>query len=59
MDLRRRLARLDRLTRRGVVDLDAADTTDGAAPDTSQGAPPEAPPAELGLREESTGAGPC
>jgi uncharacterized protein YprB with RNaseH-like and TPR domain len=59
MDLRRRLARLDRMTRRDVVDLDAVDTTDGGAPDTARGAPPEAPPAELGLREESTGAGPC
>lgn len=59
MDLRRRLARLDRLTRRDAVGTDDFDTADGSPPADSQGTPPEAPPAELGLREESSSGGPC
>ncbi len=48
MDLRQRLARLDRLTSRQPLPPDVP--ANDAAP---------APPADLGLREESTGAGPC
>jgi uncharacterized protein YprB with RNaseH-like and TPR domain len=48
MDLRQRLARLDRLTSRQQTDLETP-ARDFVA----------APPAELGLREEATAAGPC
>lgn len=48
MDLRQRLARLDRLTSRQQ-----------AAVEAPAHLPAEAPPADLGLREEATAAGPC
>lgn len=54
MDLRQRLARLDRLTNRGAVAADPA-----TAPSGDDSGIREAPPAELGLREVSTAAGPC
>ena len=54
MDLRQRLARLDRATNRkaGVADFPTVPLDDGDGI-------PTAPPAELGLRELSTAAGPC
>jgi uncharacterized protein YprB with RNaseH-like and TPR domain len=54
MDLRQRLARLDRLTNRGAAAADPVTVPLGAGSGI-----PEAPPAELGLRELATAAGPC
>jgi uncharacterized protein YprB with RNaseH-like and TPR domain len=54
MDLRQRLARLDRSTNRAAADADGVVVPDGGGTGI-----PEAPPAELGLRELSTAAGPC
>jgi len=54
MDRRQRLARLERLTNRGAVAADPA-----LSPPGDGSGIPEAPPAELGLREVSTTAGPC
>lgn len=54
MDLKQRLARLDRTTSR----MPSAPAT-SRVPDPPAAAVPEAPPPELGLREIATGAGPC
>lgn len=54
MDLRQRLARLDRLTNRAAAAADPVTVLPGDG--TGR---PEAPPAELGLRESATAAGAC
>lgn len=54
MDLKQRLARLDRMTSRGAGPAPGERCPDPAAP-----MGPEAPPPELGLREVATPAGPC
>lgn len=62
MDLRERLARLDKLTRRPGEGAAAAGgwvPGDCVQGDLEPGATEAAPPAELGLRELTTTAGPC
>jgi uncharacterized protein YprB with RNaseH-like and TPR domain len=54
MDLRQRLARLDQLTNRKAAAADSVTVPLGDGTGI-----PEAPPAELGLRELATAAGPC
>jgi hypothetical protein len=54
MDLRQRLARLDRLTNLAVRGMDTV-----TVPVGDGNGIPEAPPAELGLRELATVSGPC
>jgi uncharacterized protein len=60
MDLKQRLARLDRLTGgQGARRGGAGDGGPGGDDPDERRAPTSAPPAELGLREHATPAGPC